>query len=47
MREVFLFDWFNKQANLSAVCTAEDKFDKTATKNCALQRSASGQIRVF
>lgn len=42
MKEIFLFDWFNKQANLSAVCLVEAKFDKIATKNCALQCSATG-----
>lgn len=36
MREGFLFDWFNIQANLSAVCILEDKFDKTVTKKLCL-----------
>lgn len=47
MTEVYLFDWFNIQASLSAVCILKGKFGKITAKNCALQCSATGKMCVF
>lgn len=48
MTEIYLFDWFNIQASLSAVYILKGKFDKiTAKKLCLTMLSYWENVCVF